>query len=274
MELVKQSNFEITKSGELVLNHLRDYWGTKSGTVEATMKDEDGRPYIGQKVVEVDTTIKRLNKGVAPELFHQFASLVKEQDVERISNIIESGLFEVEKAIQAFEVAPTLFVNKKFNPSDWEDCKKANSPSLVTLSKYKGEDKAVSMLHLLLIKFCNKFGKRNDMNESLIKELAEEIVVKYYQLSLADIIMILNDAVKVSKGVFNIDYQGVLQLFEDGYTDKVNFFMKRQIHDHEQVTADEKETRFKEHDFDELSNKDQVEIFKSIYSNSINQDSE
>ena len=269
MELVKQSNFEITKSGELVLNQLRDNWGTKSGTVEAVMKDEDGRPYIGKKVVEVDTTIKRLNKDVAPELFHQFASLVKEQDVERISNIIKSGLFEVEKAIQAFEVAPTLFVNKRFNPADWEDCKRANSPSLVTLSKYKGEETTVSMVFLLVKKFCNKFGKRNDMNETLIKELAEEIVAKYYQLLLADVIMILNDAVKASKDVFNIDYQGVLQLFEDGYTDKVNFFMKRQINDHEHAMADEKETRFKEHDFGELSNKDQVETFKSIYSNSI-----
>ena len=50
--------------------------------------------------------------------------------------------------------------------------------------------------------------------------------------------------------------------------------MKRQIHDHEQVTADEKETRFKEHDFGELSNQDQIETFKSIYSNSINKDKE
>lgn len=241
-QIIKAENRQITKAGENILEELRQSWGQyKVKRVVSAMKD--GCPAFVEKTFVVDSPNKRLNEGISPEVFHHFASMVKPEDEDRISNIVKAGCFEVNKALQAFEIAPMVATDNKIKPVTWDQAAALNSPSIATLVKYKGEGKAEALIYMMTFAFAKKFGRRNDLDESQIEELAAEIVVEYRSLSIADLKMIFTNTLRASKKMFNLDFQGIMAVLEESRQDKLEYATRKAIDDHARFTSDEKQHR-------------------------------
>ncbi len=248
-QLIKSENRQIAKSGENVLEALRKTWGQREITRKAT-GIKDGHPAIVEKTFIVDSSNLRLNKEALQQiedggvnLFHHFAEMIKPEDEERITAIVQSGCFEVTKAIQAFEIAPMIATDRKIKPVTWDQAAALNSPSLATLVKYKGEEKAEALIYMMTFSFAKKFGRRNDLDESQIKELAADIVVQYRNISIADLKMIFTTTLRASKKMFNLDYQGIMAVLEESRQDKMEHATRKAIDTHNQLTTKEKSYR-------------------------------
>lgn len=234
---------QIAKIKETILDELRQSWGVVERTQTVRRVDEDGRIIEEKQVVVVDSPNKRLNKDVPAQVFDTFAEMVQPEDMERITAIIKAGTFEVAKAVQAFS-APIHAADLKLKPKTWAEANQAETSSLACIKKYKGSEKAASLLVVMLTSFAKKFGRKNDLDEQLIQELAIEILNTYWSLTVADIKFIFSSIVKDSK-VFNLDYYSVMRLFEEHHQDKSQYAMRRSIDEHNRLTANEKTTRVK-----------------------------
>jgi len=250
-QVINTGNRQIAKAGQNVLEELRRTWGQLEVT-RTVVAVQDETPAFVQKTFLVDSPNKRLNKGVSTEVFHRFAAMVKPEDEERISNIIKAGCFEVNKAIQAFEIAPMVATDRKIKPVTWDQAAALNSPSIATLIKYKGEEKAEALVYIMTFAFAKKFGRRNDLDEAQIEELAADIVVQYKDLSIADLKMIFTTTLQASKKLFNLDYQGIMAVLEESRQDKLDHATRKAIDEHTRLVAGEKERRSrKEHGMDD-----------------------
>lgn len=238
---------KVSTLGKAVLRNLRDSWGAKEIEREVVVKDEKtGEPIWGKEVVLLESPNRRLNKGIDKERFYLFADLIKtEEDVRNINSIIDAGCFEVEKAISAFKTGPEIAVDRSVVVSSFEQGVELGAPTMATLVKYKGEQKASDLIYMMIVNFAKKFGKRNDLSEGDILELSFDVVNQFKGLSVADIKMVFNDALFVSKKMFNLDYAGVLGLLNECKEDRMDWAMKKQIEEHRQLTSIEKGRREK-----------------------------
>ena len=228
---------------QTILDKLRQTWGVVERTQTIRRVDDSGQIVEEKQVVVVDSPNKRLNKNVPAQVFDQFAEMVQPEDMERITAIIKSGTFEVVKAVQSFN-APIHAADLKLKPKTWAEANQAETSSLACIKKYKGSEKAASLLVVMLTSFAKKFGRKNDLDEQLIQELAIEILNTYWSFTVADIKFIFSSIVKDSK-VFNLDYYSVMRLFEEHHQDKSQYAMRRSIDEHNRLTANEKTTRVK-----------------------------
>ncbi len=138
------------------------------------------------------------------------------------------------KCLSAFKAREVAFDNKT-EIKDWEHAMSIGSPSLSTLIKYKGIDKAWSLIYQMIFSFAQKFGKRNDLTEKQIKQFSIDFVSKGSNLpfTIADLKMILQDTLNVSKKKFNLDIQGLEQMFNDSMAERLAFHAKKSQLDHE-----------------------------------------
>ena len=242
--LIKVENQQISPLGKSLLEDLRSAWGKREIEREVSAKDEEtGELVFVKNKFIVDSPIKRMNAGVPATVFYRFVEMVKPEEAEHIQSLIQAGTFEVEKAIQAFERAPMVVMDKKIKPTTWEQAQALNTPSIATLVKYKGENKAEDLVHLMVMAFARKFGRRNDMPEEEIRELAQDIVIHYRHLTIADLKMILTNTLKVSKNRYNLDYQGMMALLEESFHEKMEHAAQQAHREHIEMTHQEKGTR-------------------------------
>lgn len=248
-ELSKTNN-QISEVGKVILNSIQKNWRRVEGVIERTelVEDESGAKYpkIVKRRVKVDSQLMRLNKGVTISDFAEFVGMVQPEDKDRILTMIEKGYFELVQAKRSFR-ALSVVTDKSIRPVTWEDAEKIDSPTLVTLRNYKGLQYATDLVYSMLFSFAKKFGKKSDLDEVMLMELAEDIVFEFNnKLTVADIKMILANALRASDKVFNLDYQTIFSLFDREARDK-DLFMVRRAEDHHifEVTSDEKSYREK-----------------------------
>lgn len=232
-EVQKTSSKQVSAVGEEILSDLRAAWCNVELEREVVALI-DGQPGFTTKTVVVPSPVKRLNQHVQPEAFARFAAMVSPEDAPRIKAVIQSGNFEVEKAIHAFQVGPKVVIDKSIRPTTWEEAEALNAPSLATLIKYKGKEKTVDLIYTLLFGFAQKFGRRNDMGEELIRELSEDIADQFRSLTVADLKVILHQSMNVKK-LFNLDYQTIFNLVAEKFGDKLEAAAERYISKHSQI---------------------------------------
>lgn len=229
MKQVTKTETNITPTCEAVISVLRAAWADVPYRREV-VRMVNGKPDF---VIEEGTTAsptRRLNAHVSKEQITRFAGMVSPEDAGRIEALIAAGTFEVEKAIQAFEVL-TIAADKRIQPKTWEEAAALGSPSLATLVKYKGEEKAADLVFLLLSDYAKKFGRRSDLSEEIIQELAEDIVAQFRPLTVADLKVILNAGIQ--NKVFNVDYQTLFSLVLEKYDEKLEHAAGRTLAQHE-----------------------------------------
>lgn len=250
-ELIKISEDKsITPEGRMILNAIQENWGKVNLVREKTkpILDDEGE-VIGAKIMEetivVDSNLKKLNRGLTISDFKEFALMVNPEDCHRVVQMIGKGIFEVEQAKRAF-MAPQIVANKELRPKTWEECQALNSPTLVTLRNYKGLEKATGLVHAMLVKFARSFGRRNDLDDNFLTELAEDIILEFKnKLTIADLKMIFSDASKSTKKTFNLDYQTIMALLNEQLEAKQEYQFKRSYQEHIQQTSEEKQQRDK-----------------------------
>lgn len=262
-EVSKINKQEVSKIGKRILDDIRNAWMDREIEREVTGLDENGEIIFVKKRFTVKSPIKRLNGNLPSSMFYDFVNLVKPDEVGHIQGLISAGTFEVEKALQAFDVAPRVVIDKKIQPATWDQSDKIKSPSIATLVKYKGDDKAEKLIHLMLMKFAKSFGKRNDLDEDDVNELSGDIVASYRSLTISDVKMILRDAIKTSKKTYSLDYQTVIQLFDDALDDRMNHFAKKSRMEHLSSINEEKYTRERKESGNGLSIADMKELIEN-----------
>lgn len=233
---------DITPVGKTILDMLAKTWKKKEVFVDGYETDEETGIVSLVKVKQARYSGNvRLNKGVSPELFAMFGTMVKPEDEDRILRIVEAGCFEVVKAVKVFQV-PQLIADQNAIPKSWNQSFEMDSPTLASIVKYKGEFKAARLVYALLFPFCKAYGRRNDMTEGDVLQVCEHIVAKYRRFTITDIKMILNDALEVSKQ-FNLDFQGIKALFAENYEARQEMASRIAIQEHNRVTVEEKDRR-------------------------------
>ena len=228
MKQVVKTETNITPTGEAVLSALRAAWADVPYRREV-VRMVDGKPDF---VIEEGTAVsplRRLNNHAKPEAFTRFAAMVGLEEKGRITSLIEAGVFEVEKALQAFE-SLALATNKRIQPKTWEEAVALSSPSLATLVKYKGEEKAADLVFLLLSDYAKKFGRRSDLSEEIIQELSEDVVAQFRPLTVADLKVNLNAGIQDK--IFNLDYQTLFSLILTKYDEKLEHAAGRSLAEH------------------------------------------
>lgn len=242
-QVIKSNQTQVTQTGKQVLDLLRSTWGNRTVEREVVVKDKDGNPVWATRQMVIPSSNKRLNSEISTEVFYQFASLVRPEDRPQLEKIIKAGTFEVVKAIQVFKTAPAIVTNRKIVPRTFKECQALNAPSFATITKYKGEDKAAELVGLMVLQFSRKFGKRSDLDDYMIGELSADIVAQYHSLTIAELKMVLTEALKASKKVFNLDYQTVMELVADAYEEKMVQGAKQAHDEHIMLTSNEKTRR-------------------------------
>lgn len=246
---IQKTNFEIGGVGRDFLDNLRKAWTIETKEREKT-KLVDGVPTIVKETIKTPSPIRLLNQGVHAKKFYQFAELMKPEDEQRISKTIEAGVFEVEKALTAFNALNDAF-DRSIKISTWQDAEKANTASLATLAKYKGEEKTVSVVYLMLKKLASKFGRRMDLEADgfdLLKELSEDIVSDCKSFSIADLRLVFKTLQNGQKKVFNLDYQTVMAALEDAKVEKMEYASQKAMKEHSRITGQEKTNRYRSDD--------------------------
>lgn len=242
-ELIKINARDITPTGKQVLNAIHLAYKPKEAEVDGYEQDEEsGTIALVKKTAVLASPMSRLNKGVSPEVFVMFADMVQPEDQQRIQGIIESGTLNVIKAVKVFQCVQ-LIADKRTLPKTWKQSFEMASPSIASIVKYKGEEKAALLIYSLLFPFAQSFGKRNDLSENDITNVSEHIVAHYRRLTITDIKMILNDASTISKSRFNLDVQGIKALFYEADTEKQEAGANIAIDEHARETASEKDPR-------------------------------
>jgi hypothetical protein len=219
MQLIPKDHYEITPAGEQCLKTLRRHWKAQVQTREVVRRCEQDEKGWSIVEIEEETTSNnaRLNRNLPGHVFHRFAALVKADDAPRINDIISAGQFEVLKALSVFEIAPEVVTNQKIMPRSFDDARALASPSLATLRKYKGQQKATDLVYMLVYGFVRKFGKRVDLIEEDILQVIEMLFDRYFWMSVADIKYLLNDfARRRGQKTFSMDMVTLEAIFEEG----------------------------------------------------------
>jgi hypothetical protein len=106
------------------------------------------------------------------------------------------------------------------------------------------------------------------LDEETIKELSFDIVEQYRTLSIAELKMMLGNALKQSKKLFNLDYQTLMVLIDEKAREKLEFATKNSIREHNEMTNQEKGEREKEetpnYSAQNMSIADQVQEIKRM----------
>lgn len=246
-EIVNRESFEIQEHGQQFLEDLRRAWKPQKKVRQKT-KLVDGVAKIVEEEVLVPSPVRRNNLGVPAKVFYHFAEMLKPEDLDQVNKAIQSGVFDVNRAITAFQ-AHTQAFDRKMKLATWEDALSVESASLSSLIVYKGEEKTVALVYLMLKKMAMKFGSRvkiqteDDGGFDQLKELAEDIVTNYLTFRIADIRFVLRGLVVSGKKVFNLDYQTVMSAFDDAVADKLEYSSRIAEKEHSQMTANEKAKR-------------------------------
>ena len=244
-ELSKISKYEIAPSGHFCLDAIKKVWGTYQGKKKKTVlviEEVDGEDVEVMKFEEVDVIIdspmKRINGNYPQTTFYEFASKVEAEDEERIQDLISRDIFDVGVANKSFSTM-TIAMDKKVKPKSWSDAYDFDMPSINTVAIYKGEDYVRDTLFAMLLKFSKKFGKRSDLDTDQMHELADEFIVNYRMFTIVDFKYMFHHLEKSSKKLFSLDYQIMLQLVEDGLTDKEEYFINETLKSHEYIKKSE-----------------------------------
>ena len=248
-ELTKKSDYKISKLGNSILDLIRDSWGKLPAKRKKTVlvKDQEGneRMKFEEIEVEVDTPIKRINQNYPTKIFYEFASLVTEEDKPRIERMIQKKIFDVSIANKCFK-SMSVALDKKVKPKTWKDSDDLRLPSINTVAIYKGKEYIEDIIFQMLVRLNKKFGKRSDLDTELIEELAEEISTNYRSFTVSDFKYMFYHLEKSSKKLFNLDYQIVIQLLEEGLEDKSKYWEEENTARHKSFTYDEKMGRQRE----------------------------
>ena len=228
MKRVIKTETQISQTGEAVLSALRSAWADVPYRREV-VRLVDGKPGFVMEEGTTASPTRQLNAHVSKEQITRFAGMVSPEDAGRIEALIMAGTFEVEKALQAFE-ALALAADKRIQPKTWEEAAALGAPSLATLVKYKGEEKAADLVFLLISDYAKKFGRRSDLSEEIIRELAEDIVTQFRPLTVADLKVILNAGIRDK--IFNMDYQTLFSLVLTKYDEKLEHAAGRSLSEH------------------------------------------
>lgn len=264
-EIIK-TNTQISELGREILDDIRKGWGKVKVKREVSAPDpkKPGHFTFVEREFLIDAPIKRLNENVPATVFYHFVDLVKPDERERVTGIIKAGTFEVEKALQAFEKAPLIALDRKIKPTTWAEADQLGSPSIATLVKYKGEEKAVDLIHLMCVQFAKKFGRRNDMSDEDLKEFAEDVVLKYRALTIADLKAIFFNTLTASKNRFNLDYQGMMQVIDQNYHNRLEYSAKKSQREHFNIPTIGREEK-RQNLSEGMSLKEQGEILKAQF---------
>lgn len=219
-----------------VLDALREAWEDRTVVRDRTTLLEDGSWAILPHEFTQPSPIKRLNQHLLdqPELFHEFSELVKEDEVPQIKALIDAGTFELEKAMQCFKTIHEVLENQSLVINGWDESLSLDTPTIATFIKYKGEEKAKTIVAGLLLILSKRFGKRNDLGEEDIKSLSTEIIAKYRPMTFSDIKMVFDDAAVISSKKFNLDQSSVIALLEEAIDDRGKHFANVNMYYNEQ----------------------------------------
>ena len=213
-----KTGFHITEPGNEVLSLLRGDWGTMTKIVEKSRVNEKGVPGIYPTVVEIDTPIKRLNKHLSKESFHELGEYIKPEHLPRFTELINQGEFEVEKAIQVLKYAP-LALLAEFQPEDWKEASDLPSPTFSTFSKYRGPETAKRLMVAMLAELSDDFGRRSDLNPKRSLAIANRLLNKIKNLTLSEFKLALNMIRNNPSRISNLDSQTVIN-FVKAFKDK------------------------------------------------------
>lgn len=208
MTQVTKANFAITEPGKELLGLLRENWGTEI-VVRPKTRMKDGVAGIWPTEMEIDTPMKRLNRHLPTEAFHELGEYIKPEHVGKFKQLVESGKFEVEKALQVVKYAPRV-ADLSFQPDDWEEANAANSPSFATFCKYRGQETAVRLMVAMLCEVAEDFGRRSDITEKASISISHRLINKIKSLTLADFKLALNMLRNQPQRISNLDSQTVI----------------------------------------------------------------
>jgi hypothetical protein len=245
-EIVKKGVSDVGPIGKNVLNVLRENWKEMEREVDKTVLDDDGVARIKKVVIKVASPNKARNAGKPAELFYRFAGLIKdEEDKERINKIIRAGVFCVDRALRVFEVAPKIAVDRKIKPTNFDQAKELNSPSIASMVMYKGEQKTIDLIFYMLEGLVKKFGSRNDLTEEDQLELAEDIVTQFKMLKIAEIKMAFVLGMRKKK-VFKLDYPTVISWLAEIEEERHHWASNKALNEHLSEVSHEKQRRERE----------------------------
>lgn len=251
--------------GRQFLDDLRDGWGEYERTTEKpllndddmlfTLKDEDGNPIrdddgnlitATEQVTEwVSSPIKKRHQGVAPAEFYRYALTVKsEEQRERLTGLIRTQRFELDKALAVAELVPVIIGDRSIKPTTWSECEALNAPSLATMRKYRGGDLTSKAIYTMLIQFAKRFGRRNDLSEDDCSDLADDILNEFYLYTIAEIKMVLTLAMKRNQKenkIYTLDYSTAYRLFAEMYEARGERLARIAEREHRFLTTDRHE---------------------------------
>jgi len=241
-ELIPAGGANLPASGGRFLESINHFWGKVRKVKRTKTVLKDGVPCLVEAEFDAVHPIARLNRGFLPKDFVQFAALLSPEDEERIQGLIAVGTFELGKAFDAFD-ALKVVQDRHILPRTWEDAFSIRSASIATVRKYKGEEKTAALVFMALANFARKFGRRNDLTEDDLSELAKDIVHQFPTLTFAELKFVLNRVLRGSKKVFNLDHQSILQIFEEGLEEKLERAGRIAEEEHLRTVQAEKDPR-------------------------------
>ena len=223
---IVSTNYEITEAGKAVLGALRGEWGTEVVIKDKTRLNEDGVAGIYPTEVVIDTKIKRLNRGLSKEVFHELAAYIKPEHCDRFSQIIKNGTFEVSKALQVLKVAP-MVANLDFQPDDWEEAQSIDSPTFSTFCKYRGDETAKRFIIAMLIELSEDFGRRSDITKESSVSIANRLLGKVKSLTLAELKLCFNMLRNQPQRISNLDAQTTINFVKAFASKKTELAQKQ-----------------------------------------------
>lgn len=134
-----------------------------------------------------------LNASAEPDDYLRLGGAIRADDLERQRELIDADRFEVARAAQAFaaDVVPLASFRP---PATLPECRGVGTCTLATLTKYRGAQRARSIVELAVAVALPRFGKRRDLPAELLPELAGELLERYPGVHLAELTRILRDA--------------------------------------------------------------------------------
>lgn len=110
----------------------------------------------------------------------------------------------------------------------------SDSNGLSYYRKQFGQDKVLAMIETHLLALCLSLNVHEKLNETQVKEIAYEIIMNYWQMSLVEIFYVLKRAKKgfYGKIEYAINMPQVLDWFEKYTEERAQMFMSGQMDNH------------------------------------------
>lgn len=252
-----ESDFSIAPVGMQVLEYLRGSWGTYLHNKKVpllddngmifTLKDEDGRPVLDEQgnfvtatetiQEERPTPIKKRHQGVKAEDIYRFCAMVKDdQERESLHELIRHQKFDLTKAVQVYEKTQRVVVDRSIKPRTWKEADDLDTPTIRTVQKYKSQEKAIAVIYTILADFSSRFGRRSDLNEKGLMNLAEDILSEFPTFTVAELKMVCTLAtdqdVQTGRKIFNLDYIQVMSIFREMYKERGDVEARKNYNEH------------------------------------------